>query len=80
MDMSAMRSVALFFLDTFVFFFLGQALWTYGIYCDTPLLGSRELDETWSSHAFTASSIFGLLASVKLYKACARSGSGPTAR
>ncbi len=69
MDKSAMKSVGLFFIITFVFFFVGQAFWTYGIYAETPLLGSKELDQTWSSHAFTASSIFGLIASMKLYKA-----------
>ena len=70
MDRSAMKSVGLFFIITFVFFFLGQAFWTYSIYWETALLGSRELDQTWSSHAFTLSSIFGLIASVKLYRAC----------
>ena len=70
MDMSAMKSVGLFFIITFSFFFIGQLFWTYDIYCDTPLLGSRELDQTCSSHAFTISSIFGLFGSVKLYKAC----------
>ncbi len=69
MDASALKPVGLLFIITFLFFFLGQAFWTYGIYWDTPLLGSRDLDQTWSSHAFTLSSIFGLIASVKLYKA-----------
>lgn len=69
MDKSAMKSVGLFFVLAFAFFFLGQAFWTHGIYMDDPLLGSQELDQIWSSHAFTLSSIFGLIASVKLYKA-----------
>jgi len=70
MNTSAMKSAARFFILTFVFFFVGQALWTCGIYCDSSVLGDRALDETWSSHAFTLSSIFGLVASVKLYRAC----------
>jgi hypothetical protein len=69
MDPSAMESVGFFFIITFAFFFLGQVFWTYGIFSDTSLLGSRELDQAWSSHAFTLSSIFGLVASVKLYRA-----------
>ena len=69
MDQAAMKSVGLFFILTFGFFFLGQMFWTYGIFADAPLLGSRELDQAWSSHAFTLSSIFGLIASVKLYRA-----------
>lgn len=69
MDQAAMKSVGLFFVLTFVFFFIGQAFWTHGILFDSPLLGSRELDQDWSSHAFTVSSILGLVASVKFYKA-----------
>jgi hypothetical protein len=69
MDTSAMKPIAVLFILTFGFFFLGQAFWTHGIYMDVPLFGSRELDQIWSSHAFTLSSIFGLIASVKLYKA-----------
>lgn len=70
MDTSAMKSAGIFFILTFACFFVGQALWTCGIYCDSSVLGSRAIDQTWSSHAFTLSSIFGLVASVKLYRAC----------
>ena len=45
MDQAAMKSVGLFFILTFGFFFLGQMFWTYGIFADAPLLGSRELDQ-----------------------------------
>jgi len=69
MDKVAMKSVGFFFVISFVFFFIGQAFWTYGIFMETPLLGSKDLDQAWSSHAFTMASIFGLIASVKLYKA-----------
>ena len=69
MDATAMKSAGVFFILTFAFFFIGQAFWTYGIFFDSPLLATRELDQNWSSHAFTLSSILGLIASVKLYKA-----------
>ncbi len=69
MDKSAMKPIAVLFFITFGFFFLGQAFWTHGLYMDDPLFGSRELDELWSTHAFTVSSVFGLIASAKLYLA-----------
>ena len=44
MDKVAMKSVGFFFVISFVFFFIGQAFWTYGIFMETPLLGSKDLD------------------------------------
>jgi hypothetical protein len=70
MDTSAMNSAGLFFFLTFAFFFVGQAPWAWGVYWESSLLGGWAIDETWSSHAFTLSRIFGWVASVKLYRAC----------
>ncbi len=63
-----MKNIGLLFLITFLFFLLGQILWSIGLLTEQPLFGSK-LAEDWTINIiFTLCSIFGLIASLKLYK------------
>tara|TARA_B100001758_G_C18285724_1_gene544177 strand:+ start:704 stop:907 length:204 start_codon:yes stop_codon:yes gene_type:complete len=63
-----MKKVAILFLFAFVLFFLGQLLWTIGLIIETPLFGSNLLEEWVINLCFTSCSLFGIIASFKLYK------------
>jgi len=62
-----MKNIGLLFLIAFLFFFLGQVLWTVGLIVDSPLFGSKVAEEWIINVMFTLCSIFGLLAGVRLY-------------
>ena len=62
-----MKKVAILFLLAFILFFLGQLLWTIGLIIEKPLFGSK-LSEDWVINlCFTSCSLFGIIASFKLY-------------
>ena len=62
-----MKNIGLLFLIAFVFFFIGQVLWTIGIIMDSPLFGSKEAEDWIVNIVFTLCSIFGLIGSFRLY-------------
>ena len=63
-----MKNIGLLFLIAFLFFFLGQVLWTIVLIIDDPLFGSKFAEEWVINIIFTLCSIFGLIAGVRLYK------------
>tara|TARA_B100001250_G_scaffold191959_1_gene164999 strand:+ start:453 stop:650 length:198 start_codon:yes stop_codon:yes gene_type:complete len=63
-----MKNIGFFFFLAFLFFFIGQIVWTIGIMTPEPLFGSK-LTEDWVLNiVFTLCSIFGLIAGFRLYK------------
>ena len=63
-----MKNIGLLFLISFLFFVFGQILWSIGLLAEDPLFGSK-LAEDWTINIiFTLCSIFGLIASIKLYR------------
>lgn len=62
-----MRNIGLLFTIAFLFFFLGQLLWTIGLIVENPLFGSALIEDWLLNVLFTLSSIFGIIASIKLY-------------
>tara|TARA_B100001540_G_C15590913_1_gene544016 strand:- start:170 stop:367 length:198 start_codon:yes stop_codon:yes gene_type:complete len=63
-----MKKIGFLFLISFLFFFLGQLLWTIGLIVDQPLFGSNSVEDWVLNIFFTLCSVFGLIASFKLYK------------
>ena len=63
-----MKKVGSLFTITFIFFLLGQVLWTIRLLIEDPLFGSKAA-EGWSINIlFTLCSIFGLIGSIRLYQ------------
>ena len=63
-----MKRIGLLFIIAFIFFLLAQILWTIALILEEPLFGSF-LIENWSINiSYSLSSIFGVIASLKLYK------------
>ena len=63
-----MKNIGLLFLISFSLFFIGQILWTIGLVYDAPLFGSNDAEHWIVNILFTLCSIFGIIASMKLYK------------
>ena len=63
-----MKHIGLLFSIAFLFFFLGQVLWTMALIIESPLFGSKVAEDWTLNIIFTLCSIFGLIAGVKLYK------------
>ena len=63
-----MKKIGFLFTITFLFFLLAQTLWTIALVTEEPLFGSK-VAEDWSMNiSFSLCSIFGIIASLKLYK------------
>lgn len=62
-----MKGIGLLFTITFSFFVLGQLLWTIGLLVEDPLFGSKTAEDWSFNILFTLSSIFGIIASIRLY-------------
>jgi len=63
-----MKRIRLLFLISFVFYFIGQMLWTLGIILDKPLIFDENFEEWLINIPFGLFSIFGLITSIKLYQ------------
>jgi len=63
-----MKKIGLLFLIAFLFFFLGQVLWTITLIVEPPLFGSKIAEDWVLNIVFTLCSIFGLIAGLKLFK------------
>ena len=63
-----MKKVGLYFIVSFVFFLVGQVIWTLGYLSEAPLFGSEEAEAMLSSQSFTLCAIFGLVGAVKMYR------------
>ena len=62
-----MKRIGLLFLTAFIFLVLAQILWTFALIIEEPLFGSF-LVEDWSINiSYSLFSIFGAIASLKLY-------------
>jgi len=62
-----MKRIGLLFIIAFIFFLLAQILWTIALILEEPLFGSF-LMEDWSINiSYSLCSIFGVIASLKLY-------------
>jgi len=63
-----MKKIGLLFLFSFVFFLLGQILWTITLIIDKPLFGSK-IVEDWSINIlYSLFSIIALIGSLKIYR------------
>ena len=63
-----MKKIGLLFLLAFLFFFLGQVLWSIALINEDPLFGSKHMEDWVINIIFTVVSIFGLLAGIRLYR------------
>ena len=63
-----MKDIGRLFLLAFMFFLLGQLLWSVSLLMEEPLFGSKGVEDWTINIIFTFCSIFGLIASLKLYK------------
>tara|TARA_X000001036_G_C20277294_1_gene642888 strand:- start:298 stop:495 length:198 start_codon:yes stop_codon:yes gene_type:complete len=63
-----MKNIGFFFFLAFLFFFIGQILWTIGLMMPEPFFGSKITEDWVINIVFTLCSIFGLIAGFKLYK------------
>ena len=63
-----MKNIGFFFLLAFLFFFLGQVLWTIGLISGDPLFGSQVIEDWIINILFTLCSIFGLIGALRLYQ------------
>ena len=63
-----MKKIGLLFTITFGFFLLGQLLWTIGLLIEEPLFGSKAAEDWSINIPYTLCSIFGLIASIRLYQ------------
>ena len=63
-----MKNVGLFFLIAFLFFFIGQVLWTIALIIEVPLFDNQQVEDWVINTTFTLCSIFGLIGGVKLYQ------------
>ena len=62
-----MKVVGFYFILTFIFFLLGQVFWTVSMLSDGHFFGDKFIEDMIVGHSFTASGLFGLLGSFKLY-------------
>ena len=62
-----MKSAGFYLIYTFVFFLLGQFIWTIAMINHEPLFGSKLVEELLIGHSFSISGIFGLISGFKLY-------------
>ncbi len=62
-----MKRIGLLFLIAFLFFLLAQVLWTITLIIDEPLFGSKNLEDWSINIPYSLCSIFGVIASLKLY-------------
>tara|TARA_B100000700_G_scaffold258644_1_gene293037 strand:+ start:248 stop:448 length:201 start_codon:yes stop_codon:yes gene_type:complete len=62
-----MKKIGFLFLISFLFFFIAQVVWTITLFLELPLFGSNFLEDLFVGSLFSACSVFGLIASIKLY-------------
>ena len=63
-----MKKIGFLFTVSFLFFFLGQIIWSIGLTMEEPLFGSKLAEDWVINIIFTLCSIYGLIASIKLYR------------
>ena len=63
-----MKKIGFLFTITFIFFLLAQILWTIALIIEEPLFGSRTAEDWSINIPYSLCSIFGLIASFRLYK------------
>ena len=63
-----MKKIGFLFTVSFLFFFLGQIIWSIGLTMQEPLFGSKLAEDWVINIIFTLCSIYGLIASIKLYR------------
>tara|TARA_B110001450_G_scaffold125893_1_gene118531 strand:+ start:430 stop:627 length:198 start_codon:yes stop_codon:yes gene_type:complete len=62
-----MKRIGLLFLIAFIFFLLAQILWTIALIIEDPLFGSKTAEDWSINLPYSLCSIFGVIASLKLY-------------
>ena len=63
-----MKEIGLYFILSFIFFLIGQILWGISVLMVGPLFGNKVIEELVIGHSYSVCAIFGLIASIKLYK------------
>ena len=63
-----MKKVSLLFIISFLFFFLGQILWSIMLFNESPVFEEHIIDDWVINIIFFLCSIFGLIGSYKWYK------------
>lgn len=63
-----MKKIGFLFTITFIFFLLAQILWTTALLIEDPLFGSKGAEDWSINIPYTLCSIFGLIASIRLYQ------------
>ena len=62
-----MRKIGFLFFIAFIFFLLAQILWTIALIIEEPLFGSKTAEDWSINIPYSLCSIFGVIASLKLY-------------
>ena len=63
-----MKKVSLLFTISFLFFVLGQILWSIRLFNQFPVFGDGYIDDWVLNIMFSLCSIFGLIGSYKWYQ------------
>jgi MFS-type transporter involved in bile tolerance (Atg22 family) len=63
-----MKKIGFLFAMTFIFFLLAQILWTIALIIEEPLFGSKTAEDWSINIPYSLCSIFGLIASINLFK------------
>tara|TARA_B100001175_G_C19449522_1_gene610565 strand:- start:117 stop:314 length:198 start_codon:yes stop_codon:yes gene_type:complete len=63
-----MKRNILFLIIAFIFYLLGHLLWTAALILEKPLFYNIEIENWIINIPFLLFAIFGLIASIKLYK------------